>query len=255
MRVPIGGVAFDAVTMSEAVERIVAMASDGGAPHYVCTGNVDHLVTMQRDSEFRRIYEQADLVLADGMPVVWLSRLSPGGRLRERVAGSDLFWELARVSAVHGLRLFYLGGAPGAAERAAEAARARVPGVNICGLYCPPFDKFGTEAEQARIRDAIRAAAPHVLLVAFGAPKQEKWIAAHKDGIAVPVSIGVGGSFEMAGGLIRRAPRWMHGIGLEWLHRLLQEPRRLWRRYLARDLPFLLLLALQTVVARRPHTG
>src|SRR4051812_20280910 len=120
-RVWIGGIPFDNVSMEGTVARILEMTRQPGHSGYVCTGNLDHLALLHRDGEFRDIYRKADLVLADGMPVVWLSRLKPGVPLRERVAGSDLFWELARESDARGLRLFFLGGAPGAAEQAAAA--------------------------------------------------------------------------------------------------------------------------------------
>jgi len=249
--VSVANIAFDNVTMDEAIERIVAFACSGnGDPRHVCTGNLDHLVLLQNDGEFRRAYESAALVLADGMPVVWLSRLGRAGALRERVAGSDLFWELARESHATGLRLFFLGGAPGAAEGAARAVQSRYPRAQVCGAYCPPASVFDTEEEQARIAAAVRRSAPDVLLVGLGAPKQEKWIAAHKHLLGVPVSIGVGGTFEMAAGMVSRAPRWMQHIGLEWSWRLALEPGRLYRRYLARDLPFLLGLTLCTLAAR-----
>jgi N-acetylglucosaminyldiphosphoundecaprenol N-acetyl-beta-D-mannosaminyltransferase len=190
-------------------------------------------------------------VLADGAPVVWLSKLSPEGVLKERVAGSDLFWELAKLSADSGVRLFYLGGADGAAERAAEIVRERHPGVQVCGTYCPPFQEFGTEAEQERIRREVRAAKPDILLVGLGAPKQEKWIMANKHRIGVPVSIGVGASFEMAAGMVQRAPVWMQKVGLEWGYRLLQEPSRLWRRYIMNDVPLVMGLALCAAGCRK----
>jgi N-acetylglucosaminyldiphosphoundecaprenol N-acetyl-beta-D-mannosaminyltransferase len=186
------------------------------------------------------------------MPIIWLSKLAARRDrsitpLRERVAGSDLFWELGRVSAQNGLRLYLLGGMPGAAERAARVLCERYPGAVVCGHYCPPFETFNRPAEQARIEAKIREAAPDVLLVGLGAPKQEKWIAAHKDAVAVPVSIGVGGSFEMAAGMVRRAPVWAQRCGMEWACRMLQDPRRLVRRYLGRDLPFLFLLLAHTL--------
>lgn len=249
MRVPVAHVAFDNLTMTEAVAQIVQMAQKTDRPRYVCTGNLDHLVLLSRDDEFRRIYGAADLVLADGAPVVWLSRLSRGHRpLRERVAGSDLFWEMARASAATGVRLFFLGGAPGAADAAAEAVRQRYPAAQVSGTYCPPFSRFHDPEEQARIHATIRAAQPDILLVAFGAPKQEKWIAAHKDLVGVPVAIGVGGTFEMASGQVRRAPRWAQRTGLEWAYRFLQEPSRLFRRYFLRDLPFLLILTARALL-------
>ena len=250
----VAGVAFHNVTMEEAVARIVQMAQKTERPRYVCTGNLDHLVTLERDAEFRAIYEGSDLTLADGKPVVLLSRLAatPGRpALKQRVTGSDLFWELARASEKTGLRLFFLGGAPCAAELASAAVLARHPLAQVCGTYCPPFESFATDEEQERIREHVRAAQPDILLVGFGAPKQEKWIAANKDALGVPVSIGVGGSFEMAGGVLGRAPLWMQECGLEWLYRFAQEPQRLWHRYFVRDLPFFLRLVGRTLMARR----
>ena len=231
---------------------IVQMAQKTGQPRYVCTGNLDHLSMLARDPEFRAIYNAADLVLADGAPVVWLSHLvrHPEGPLRERVAGSDLFWELARASASAGVRLFFLGGSPGSADRAADMVRQRHPSAQVCGTYCPPVERFGDPEEQARIQQAVRDANPDILLVGLGAPKQEKWITAYKDRLGVPVSIGVGGTFEMAGGTVRRAPLWARRAGLEWAHRFLQEPTRLWRRYFMRDLPFLLVLTARTLASR-----
>jgi len=196
----------------------------------------------------------SDLTLADGKPVVWLSQLAATPScpaLKERVTGSDLFWELARASELTGLRLFFLGGAPGAAELASAAVLKIHPGAQICGVYCPPRETFETEEEQANIRAAVREAQPDILLVGFGAPKQEKWIAANKEGLSVPVSIGVGGSFEMAGGVVRRAPVWMQQAGLEWAYRFVQEPKRLWHRYFVRDMRFFVRLALSAVVSRQ----
>jgi N-acetylglucosaminyldiphosphoundecaprenol N-acetyl-beta-D-mannosaminyltransferase len=205
----------------------------------VCTGNLDHLVLAERDSDFREAYRRADLVVADGAPVVWLSRIASPASLPERVAGSDLFWELARASERSGVTLFFLGGMPLAAERARAAVLAKHPGARIVGTYCPPHETFDTEDEQRAMRRIVRAAHPDILLVAFGAPKQEKWIAKHKDALGVPVSIGVGGAFEMAAGLRRRAPVWVRKTGLEWLYRFAQEPSRLFKRYFVDDLPYL----------------
>lgn len=256
MRVHVGGVGFHNLTMQEAVARIILMTQKTEAARYVCTGNLDHLCQLEQDAAFRAIYDKADLVLADGAPVVWLSHLSRTGPLCERVAGSDLFWELSRAAAATGTRLFFLGGSEGSAAAAADAVRKRFPGVQICGTYCPPFDVFGTPEEETRIQRLIRDAAPDILFVGLGAPKQEKWIAANKNLIGVPVSIGVGGSFEMACGIARRAPVWMQKSGLEWSYRLAQEPKRLWNRYMGRDLPYLIRLFVTMALARvRPDDG
>jgi len=241
--VTIADVDFDDVTMDEAVQKIVWMAKQKDRPRHICTGNLDHLVLLQKDSAFRASYDTADLILADGMPIVWLSR---GQRnqppLRERVTGSDLFWELGKASEEHGLRLFFLGGVPDAARLAAEEVVKRYPGANIVGTYCPPFETFGTDEEQDYIAEQIQQAQPDILLVALGAAKQEKWIVQHKERLGVPVSIGVGGSFEMASGFLKRAPVWMQRAGLEWCFRMIQEPQRLIQRYIGQDLPFLIQL-------------
>jgi N-acetylglucosaminyldiphosphoundecaprenol N-acetyl-beta-D-mannosaminyltransferase len=248
-RVAIDGLYFDDVTTDEATQRIVELARMRDKPRYVCTGNLDHLALAEQDAEFRRAYEEADFVVADGAPVVWLSRLG-GTPLKERVAGSDLFWTLGRASAEQGVTLFFLGGAAGAAEAAKAELLKRWPGVLVAGMYCPPFETFSTEEEQERIATEVRKAAPDVLLVAFGAPKQEKWIAANRERLGVPVSIGVGGSFEMAAGMLKRAPVWMQRTGLEWAYRFAQEPRRLFQRYIVRDVPHLGKAAARTLLGR-----
>lgn len=248
-RVSIDGLLFDDVTTEEATRRIVEMARMRDKPRSVCTGNLDHLALAAADVEFRRAYEEADFVVADGAPVVWLARLA-GTPIKERVAGSDLFWTLGRASAQEGVSLFFLGGAPGAAEKAKEELAKRWPGVRVVGIYCPPFEAFASNEEQQRIRDEVKRANPDVLLVAFGAPKQEKWIAQNKERLGVPVSIGVGGSFEMAAGLLKRAPVWMQRTGLEWAYRFAQEPRRLFDRYVVRDMPHLGKAAMKTLARR-----
>lgn len=251
-RVQVGSIAFDRLTMPETVAEIVLMANQNSKPRAVYTGNLDHMAQLRCDTDFKAAYADADLILADGMPLVWLSRIGAmgdGERLTERVTGSDLFWELGEASARTGLRLFFLGGADGAADGAAEAVRARYPGANIVGTYCPPFSSFETPGEQDKIQKIVQSARPDVLLVALGAPKQEKWIAQYKTLLQVPVCVGVGGSFEMASGLVKRAPRWMQKTGLEWGFRLMQEPARLWRRYLLCDVPVLAGLLLHQIRA------
>ncbi|WP_395090570.1 WecB/TagA/CpsF family glycosyltransferase [Armatimonas sp.] len=255
-QVIISNTRFDNVSMAEAVERILQLVHKADSPQHVCTGNVDHLALLKEDAEFRVIYSSAALVLADGMPIVWLSRLRPDtANLAERVAGSDLLLELCRASAWTGLKLFFLGGMPGAADAAKAILEERFPGVQICGTYCPPKEIFETPEEQEKIAKILRATNPDVLLVGLGAPKQEKWIARHKMQLGVPVSIGIGGSFEMAAGMISRAPRLVQRTGMEWAWRLLQDPKRLYKRYICRDLPLLLGLvseALKVRMGRQP---
>jgi len=250
MRIAVTGVGFDAVTMQEAIAWIKTSVADRTLSRFICTGNLDHLVLLDRDDEFRSVYDDADLVLADGAPVVWLSKLSARKNrpaLPERVAGSDLFWEVARLSHDEGIRLFFLGGAPGSVENAAAAVRNRYSKATIAGVYCPPFETFSDREEQDRILKTINDAQPDVLLVGLGAPKQEKWIWANRETLQVPVSIGVGGSFEMACGHVQRAPIWMRKNGLEWAFRFVQEPSRLYKRYFVNDVPFLFKAAVETL--------
>lgn len=253
-RMRVDDICFDDVTTEEATAHIVKLAQLRDRPRYVCTGNLDHLAIAAADPEFHDVYKKADFVVADGAPVVWLSRLA-GDALKERVAGSDLFWTLGAESARVGVTLFFLGGAPGAAEAAKAVLEARFPGVKVVGTYAPPFETFGTEEEQARIVERVRAKSPDILLVAFGAPKQEKWIAAKRERLGVPVSIGVGGSFEMASGMLKRAPVWMQRSGLEWAYRFSQEPKRLFERYIQRDLPHLLKSTVRAGVKRSARTA
>jgi N-acetylglucosaminyldiphosphoundecaprenol N-acetyl-beta-D-mannosaminyltransferase len=253
-RVDIDGLLFDDVTMDEATARIVELAKLRDRPRFVCTGNLDHLAIAAADPEFKAAYEAADLVVADGAPVVWLSKLG-GTPLRERVAGSDLFWTLGKASADTGVTIFFLGGAPGAADAAKAELEKRYPGTKIIGTYCPPFETFTTQAEQDKIRDEVKKASPDILLVAFGAPKQEKWIAKNKERLGVPISIGVGGSFEMASGMLKRAPVWMQRSGLEWAYRFAQQPRRLFDRYIVRDVPHLAKAAARTAFVRVTGRG
>jgi len=248
-RIDVDGLLFDDVTMTEATARVVELAQMRDRPRYVCTGNLDHLAIAAEDPEFRAAYENADLVVADGAPVVWLARLG-GTPLKERVAGSDLFWTLGEASARHGVSLFFLGGVEGAADAAKAVLEKKYPGTKIVGTYCPPFATFGTPEEQDRIKEEIQRVSPDVLLVAFGAPKQEKWIAKNCERLGVPVSIGVGGSFEMASGMLKRAPVWMQRAGLEWAYRFAQQPRRLFDRYIVRDVPHLAKAAAKTAASR-----
>jgi N-acetylglucosaminyldiphosphoundecaprenol N-acetyl-beta-D-mannosaminyltransferase len=198
-------------------------------PAYVATANVDFVVQARDDVELRRILLDAHLVLCDGMPLVWASRLL-GNPLPERVPGSDLVPRLLAEAERQGWRVFFLGGTPTDLDQATQATRSRHPRLQLAGSYSPPFRPL-LDLDHDEIRNHIHAARPDLLLVAFGCPKQEKWINMHYRTLGVPVSIGVGASLAFLGGSLRRAPRWMQRTGTEWLHRLLQEPRRLASRY------------------------
>lgn len=223
------GVPFDPVTMAEAIERIERMIGSG-RPHYVVTANADFLAQARQDVELRRILMEAHLVLCDGTPLLWASRLL-GNPLPERVAGSDLAPRLIRLAAKRNYRLFLLGASPEANAQAAARLKEHCPGLNLVGNYSPPFQPL-LEMDHAEIQKRIRAARPDLLFVSFGCPKQEKWIAMHYQALGVPVTVGMGATIDFLAGRMKRAPRWMQRAGLEWVFRLLQEPRRLFKRYL-----------------------
>jgi len=224
------GVAFDGVTMSDTVQRIDRMVASRRS-HYVVTANADFLAQARRDVELHRILLEADLVLCDGTPLVWASRWL-GNPLPERVAGSDLAPLLIQLAAERGYRLFLLGASPEANAQAVERLKRSHPTLNIVGNHSPPFKPL-LEMDHDEIKRRIRDAKPDLLFVSFGCPKQEKWIAMHYRPLGVPVCIGVGATIDFLAGRMKRAPRWMQQAGVEWIYRLLQEPRRLFRRYVA----------------------
>jgi N-acetylglucosaminyldiphosphoundecaprenol N-acetyl-beta-D-mannosaminyltransferase len=228
---------------------------DAGNGGCVFTPNVDHVVTAEDDEAFRKAYEDADLVLADGQPLVWASRLL-GARLPEKVSGSDLVWPLMEVAAARRWRVYLLGGAPGVAEAAAARFTGQL-GVNVVGVDGAHVPLEGTPGEEDPVAERVRRAAPHVVLVALGAPKQERWIHRNAELLRPAVAFGVGASLDFVAGRIRRAPPWMSRAGLEWLHRLAKDPRRLARRYLLKDPRFLFVLAreLRTPRALRVREG
>lgn len=226
--VAILGVPFDFVTRAEAVELVERMIASR-RPHYIVTPNVDFLVQASKDVELRRILFEAHLVVCDGTPLVWASRWL-GNPLPERVAGSDLVPLLLELASSRGYRVFFLGATEAAASQAIARLRSQHPQLVIAGHYSPPFNQL-LEMDHDRIRERITQARADLLLVGFGCPKQEKWIAMHYRDLGVPVVAGVGGTIDFLAGRIRRAPLWMQKAGVEWLFRLVQEPRRLFRRY------------------------
>jgi N-acetylglucosaminyldiphosphoundecaprenol N-acetyl-beta-D-mannosaminyltransferase len=222
------GVPFDNVTTAETIQAIERMV-ESGEPHYLVTANVDFLVQAQEDVELRRILFDAHLVLCDGTPLVWASRLL-GNPLLERVAGADLVPLLLRVAAEKQYRVFFLGATSESCAHAVQNLKKLHPDLIIADHYSPPFNKL-LEMDHDEIKRRIMAAKPDLLFVSLGCPKQEKWIAMHYRSLGVPVSAGVGATIDFLAGTVKRAPVWMQRVGMEWIYRLAQEPRRLFKRY------------------------
>jgi N-acetylglucosaminyldiphosphoundecaprenol N-acetyl-beta-D-mannosaminyltransferase len=229
------GMQIDAIEMHQAVEQILEWIYEPAAAcRYVVTPNVDHAVLLREHEGLRGAYQSADLVLADGYPIVWASRLL-GQPVPSRVAGSDLVPQLfSAVPEGRRLSVFLLGAAPGVAERAAASMRQRWPSLMTAGCYSPPPGFEHDDAECDRILERIAACQPDLLVVGLGAPKQECWVHRHRERIQARVALCAGATIDFLAGEKRRAPVWMQHAGIEWLHRMCSEPRRLVRRY-ARD--------------------
>jgi N-acetylglucosaminyldiphosphoundecaprenol N-acetyl-beta-D-mannosaminyltransferase len=249
------GIRIDAVTERQCVDHVTSCASRG-VGGWVVTPNVDHMRRIERSEETRELYRRADLSVVDGMPLVWALRLR-GTPVPERVAGSDLIFSLTRAAAERDLSVFLLGGDPGIAEAAAEALQAaaealqaKFPSLEIAGCLCPPFGFESDPGELERIRQTLAEAAPQVVFVALGSPKQERLIEQLRALLPSAWWLGVGISLSFVCGAVKRAPRWMRRSGLEWLHRFAQEPRRLARRYLVDGIPFYLRLFFRCALER-----
>ena len=232
------GVSFEHATMSSAVSQILDAAREG-QKGIVFTPNVDHIVMLQDDAEMRRIYQEALFRYADGMPIVWLSRFVTANPLPERVAGSDLLIALCKKAAGTGLNLYFMGGNPGIAEKAANNLCQQYQGLHIVGTWCPPYGFEHNSTETELIINDINSRNVDILFIGVGAPKQEKWAYAHMHRLQVGPILCVGASFDFAAGTIKRAPLWIQNIGFEWVWRLASEPGRLWKRYLLRDSRFI----------------
>lgn len=245
-RARIGHAQVDCCSLTEAVEAIAYRAAAGGPSTCVVTPNAQHIVLLESDGGLREAYAKADLVIADGASLVLASRLL-GEKLRLRVAGVDLFEQLCGQAAELRLRVFLLGGRPGSAELAAARLQRQFPNLIVAGTCCPPMGFENDGHELHAVDEAIRAAQPDLVFVALGAPKQERWMERYGRRSGAAVLIGVGGSFEIAGGVLRRAPRLLQRLGCEWLYRLLLEPRRLWKRYLIGNGKFVWIVLRQAV--------
>jgi N-acetylglucosaminyldiphosphoundecaprenol N-acetyl-beta-D-mannosaminyltransferase len=232
------GISFETASLSSAVTQILnaGMQRKKGI---IVTPNVDHIVMLQDDAEMRHIYKNALFRYADGMPIVWLSKLLKGKHLPERVTGADLLIAICEKAANTRLNIYFLGGNPGVAEQAATKLKSRFHNLNISGIYCPPFGFENNRIETDLIINDINSRNVDILFIGVGAPKQEKWTAKHIDRLNVGPILCVGAAFDFAAGIIKRAPVWIQKSGLEWFWRLASEPGRMWKRYLVRDSRFI----------------
>jgi N-acetylglucosaminyldiphosphoundecaprenol N-acetyl-beta-D-mannosaminyltransferase len=257
------GLPFDNVDMTETIDQIFMMINQYTIyekPRLVASVNVDNLVMANalfagdtpRHPEMLHILRNADLVTADGMPIVWLSNIL-GNKLKERVAGADLIPALCKTAAERNARIFLLGGTDEVTREAANKLQADNPGLNICGIATPHVkiegEEIDDEINDIRLVKQINEARPDILFIGFGNPKQLVWFNRNRDRLQVPVSIGIGGAFDFLAGKVKRAPVWMQKNGLEWVYRLSQDPKRLWKRYF-NDLFKFSFMALPVVVGK-----
>ncbi|GLC29713.1 WecB/TagA/CpsF family glycosyltransferase [Clostridium omnivorum] len=226
--------AVDNITMDQAISAIdnLILIRENS---YIVTPNVDHIVRIESDTEFREIYDNASLVLTDGQPLIWISKLLKTP-IVEKVSGSDLFPKVCELAALKGYTMYFLGAAEGVADIAAAKLKKIYPGLKVVETYSPSFgfEKDALEAE--RIIKKVIDAQPDILVLALGTPKQEKFYYKYRTQFNVPLVLAVGASIDFVAGNIKRAPKWVSSYGFEWLYRLCKEPRRLFRRYIIDDM-------------------
>lgn len=227
-RVDVLGIGISAVDMAMAVDEITDWI-ERREPHYVCVTGVHGVMESQRDADLLRIHNASGLTTPDGMPMVWAGRWAGATSMR-RVYGPDLMLALAERAAERGWRSYFYGGRQGVPDRLIQVLASRFPGFAAVGSWSPPFRALTAE-EDAAIVEQINAAGPDLVWVGLSTPKQERWMDAHVGRLRAPVLLGVGAAFDIHAGTLPQAPRWMQSNGLEWLYRLIREPRRLWRRY------------------------
>lgn len=247
-RVDITGAWVHKLTMSQAVDHIDRAIAEGQGG-WVVTPNLDILHKLTHDAEFAKLVEPATLRLADGMPLVWASKLA-GDPLPERVAGSDLVWHICERAAQRNYGVFLLGGDEGIADKAATVLREKYPGLRVVGTHCPPFGFEKDPEQMGLIRTRLTETKPSIVLVALGCPKQERLIDTLRADFPDAWFFGIGISLSFVTGDVKRAPRWVRRIGLEWAHRLLQEPGRLARRYIIVGIPFAFRMLTSAALAR-----
>ena len=248
-RIQIDQTEIDPISLQGTVRHVSALLElERTRAHYVVTPNAQFVQLAHADPRYAEVIRNADLSVADGMPLIWASRLL-GCPLPGRVNGTNLMIALCEMAARENRSVYMLGGKPGSAELAAAKLCQQFPGLRIAGIDCPPLGFHQDPAADAAVCRRIEQAQPDILFAALGSPKQENWLASHTH-VAAKVMLGIGGSFELIGGITRRAPPLLQNLGLEWLWRLVMEPRRLWKRYLVGNTLFLYLVLRQKLTKR-----
>jgi N-acetylglucosaminyldiphosphoundecaprenol N-acetyl-beta-D-mannosaminyltransferase len=237
------GTQVEALQIPDVIRQMEMWICQRDQSHFVAVTNVHVVMEARHDAYFRRVLDSADLRVPDGMPLIWVGRLR-GHSLPRRVYGPDLLLDFCRETHEKSYRHFFYGGAPGVSHALGERLRARFPHLKIAGAYSPPFRRL-TPQEDAMQIAMINQAAPDVLWVGLGCPKQERWIYEHRHLLHVPVAVGVGQAFDIHSGRSKQAPNWLREHGFEWLYRLAAEPRRLWRRYLVYNSKFMICESLE----------
>ena len=246
------GVKVSAIDMKLAVKLAEEWIASG-EPGYVCVAAVHGVMEAKRDPELLRIFNRAVIAAPDGMPLTWVGRLQ-GFTHMDRVFGPDFMMEMCRLSAARGYRHFLYGGKPGVAQALAAAMQRKLPGLQVVGTYTPPFRSL-TPDEERDLAEQVSRARPHILWVGLSTPKQERFMANYVDCLQVPLLVGVGAAFDFHTGRIRDCSTWIKRAGLQWLHRLIQDPKRLWSRYLVNNPAFMWHVAWQLVRFRHGAPG
>jgi N-acetylglucosaminyldiphosphoundecaprenol N-acetyl-beta-D-mannosaminyltransferase len=248
------GVRVDAVQIRDVIARMEDWIARHERCRYIAVTGMHGVTEAQHDGGFKDLLNAADLVVADGYPLVWLGRRKGFAQMKRRVYGPELMEAFCEETAGRCYRHLFYGGAPGVAEELASRFAARYPGLAVAGVYSPPFRALTAE-EDRHVVATISNARADIVWVGLSTPKQERWMFEHRDQLRVPVLVGVGAAFDFHTGRTMQAPTWMRENGLEWLFRLIQEPRRLWRRYLVYGSEFALLVMLELLCFRKFRKG
>lgn len=233
-RVKILDVPFDNLSKKEALDKVEHFIHLNTIHRSVYPANTDTLIKADKNEQFKKILQDGDLILADGSPIVWASRYLRNP-LKQKVSGSTLFYRLCKLSAQKGYRIFLLGAGPGVAEQAKKNLLKKYPSLQISGTYSPSYPFMENKDELKYVIRMLQESKSHLLFVGLGNPKQEQFIADYKDAYKIPVSVSIGGTLNFVAGKKIMPPEWIKDLGLAWLFRLIQEPKRLWRRYMVDD--------------------